>query len=81
MYGYVSAAHNWINFDTMTMTPNTNARAQQVKSDPEKRANDLYLKYPGSTLTRVLKSHGKDGRYLVLVVDPPPPYIYFAVPS
>ena len=25
---------------------------------------------PGSTFTQVLKSHGKDGRYLVLVVGP-----------
>ena len=32
--------------------------------------NDLDLKYPGSTFTQVLKSHGKDGRYLVLVVGP-----------
>jgi hypothetical protein len=30
----------------------------------------LDLKYPGSTFTHVLKSHGKDGRYLVLVVGP-----------
>ena len=28
------------------------------------------LKYPGSTFTQVLKSPGKDGRYLVLVVGP-----------
>ncbi len=44
--------------------------AQQVQADPEKRAHDLDLKYPGSTFTQVLKSHGKDGRYLVLVVGP-----------
>ena len=50
------------------MTPN--ARAQQVQADTEKRAHDLDLKYPGSTFTQVLKSHGKDGRYLVLVVGP-----------
>ena len=50
------------------MTPN--ARAQQVQSDTEKRAHDLDLKYPGSTFTQVLKSHGKDGRHLVLVVGP-----------
>ena len=50
------------------MTPNV--RAQQVQSDIEKRAHDLDLKYPGSTFTQVLKSHGKDGRYLVLVVGP-----------
>ncbi len=41
-----------------------------VQSDTEKCAHDLDLKYPGSTFTQVLKSHGKDGRYLVLVVDP-----------
>ncbi len=35
-----------------------------------KNAHDLELKYPGSTFTQVLKSHGKDGRYLVLVVGP-----------
>ena len=28
------------------------------------------MKYPGSTFTQVLKSHGNDGRYLVLVVGP-----------
>ena len=50
------------------MTPN--ARAQQVQVDTEKRAHNLDLKYPGSTFTQVLKSHGKDGRYLVLVVGP-----------
>ena len=48
------------------MTPNT--RAQHVQADTEKRAHDLDLKYPGSTFTQVLKSHGKDGRYLVLEV-------------
>ena len=53
---------------SLTMTPNV--RAQQVQSDIEKRAHDLDLKYPGSTFTQVLKSHGKDGRYLVLVVGP-----------
>jgi hypothetical protein len=31
---------------------------------------NLDLKYPGSTFTQVLKSHDKDGRYLVLVVGP-----------
>ena len=36
-------------------------RAQQVQSDTDKRAHDLDLKYPGSTFTQVLKSHGKDG--------------------
>ena len=50
------------------MTPN--ARAQQVQSDAEKRAHDLDLKYRGYTFTQILKSHGKDGRYLVLVVGP-----------
>ena len=48
------------------MTPN--ARAQLVQADTEKRAHDLDFKYPGSTFTQILKSHGKDGRYLVLVV-------------
>ena len=47
------------------MTPN--ARAQQVQADTEKRAHDLDLKYPGSTFTKVLKSHGKNGRYHGLV--------------
>ena len=42
-----------------------NVRAQQVQADTVKRAHDLDLKYPGSTFTHVLKSHGKDGRYLV----------------
>ena len=51
---------------SLAITPN--ARAQQVLADTEKRAHDLDLKYPGSTFTQVLKSHGKDGRYLVLVV-------------
>ena len=50
------------------MTPN--ARAQQVQADTEKHAHDLDLKYPGSAFTKILKSHGKDGRYLVLVVGP-----------
>ena len=53
---------------SLAMTPN--ARAQQVQADTEKRTHNLELKYPGSTLTQVLKSHGKDGRYLVLVVGP-----------
>ena len=53
---------------SLAITPN--ARAQQVQSDTEKRAHDLDLKYPGSTFTQVLKSHGKDGRSLVLVVGP-----------
>ena len=39
-------------------------------SDTEKHARDLDLKYQGSTSTKVLKSNGKDGRYLVLVVGP-----------
>ena len=47
-----------------------NATLQQVQFDTEKRDHDLDLKYPGSTCTQVLKSHGKDGRYLVLVVGP-----------
>ena len=47
-----------------------NARAQQVQSDTEKRAHDLDLMYPGSMFTQVLKAHGKDVRYLVLVVGP-----------
>ena len=34
------------------------------------RAHDLDLKYRGSAFTQVLESHGKDGRYLVLVVGP-----------
>ena len=45
-----------------------NARTQQVQADTKKRAHDLDLKYPGSMFTQVLKSHGKDGRCLVLVV-------------
>ena len=52
----------------LAVTPN--ARPQQVQVDTEKRAHDLDLKYPGSTCTQVLKSHGKDGKYLVLVVGP-----------
>ena len=67
----------WGGFDTNKCTrtlaslPKTpNARAQQVQADTEKRAHDLDLKYPGSTFTQVLKSHGKDGRYIVLVVGP-----------
>ena len=52
----------------LTMTPN--ARAQKFQSDVEKRVHDLDSKYPGSTFTQRLKSHGKDGRYLVLVVGP-----------
>ena len=53
---------------SLAMTPNS--RAQQVQSNTEKRAHDLDLKYPGSTFTQALKSHGKDCRYLVLVVGP-----------
>ena len=53
---------------SLAMTPN--ARAQQVHADTEKRAHDLDLKYPDSTFTQVLKSHGKDGRYLVLLFGP-----------
>ena len=56
------------NLASLAMTPN--AKTQQVQSDTEKRTHDLDLKYPGSTFTQVLKSHGKDGRYLVLVVGP-----------
>jgi hypothetical protein len=76
-YGFLDVAHlplsreTFVEFKTLAslaMTPN--ARAQQVQSDTEKRAHDLDLKYPGSTFTQVLKSHGKDGRYLVLVVGP-----------
>jgi hypothetical protein len=52
----------------LSMTPN--ARAQKFQSDVEKRVHDLDSKYPGSTFTQRLKSHGKDGRYLVLVVGP-----------
>ena len=52
----------------LTMTPN--ARAQKFQSDVEKRARDLDSKYPGSTFTQRLKSYGKDGKYLVLVVGP-----------
>ncbi len=36
----------------------------------KKRAHDLRLKYPGPAFTKVLKSHGEDDRYLVLVVGP-----------
>ena len=43
---------------------------KQVQVDTEKRAHDLDLRFPGSTFTHVIKSHGKDGRYLVLVVCP-----------
>ena len=43
---------------SLAMTPNV--RAQQVQSDIEKRAHDLDLKYPGSTFTQVLNSHGKE---------------------
>ena len=52
----------------LTMTPN--ARAQKFQSDVEKRVRDLDSKYPGSTFTQRLKSYGKDGKYLVLVVGP-----------
>ena len=61
---------------SLAMTPN--ARAQQVQADTEKRAHDLDLKYPGFstfTFTHDLKSHGKDGRYLVLVVGPLPIFL------
>ena len=47
-----------------------NARAQKFLFDVEKLVHDLDSKYPGSTFTQRLKSHGKDGRYLVLVVGP-----------
>ena len=50
------------------MTPNV--RAQQVQSDTEKCDHDHNFKYHDSTFTQVLKSHGKDGRYLELVVGP-----------
>jgi hypothetical protein len=53
---------------SLAMTPN--ARAQQVQADTEKRAHDLDLKYQGSAFTQVLKSLGKDGKNLVLVVGP-----------
>ena len=65
---------NFVEFKTLAslaITPN--ARAQKVQADTEKHAHDLDLKYPVylvSTSTQVLKSHGKDGRYLVLVVGP-----------
>ena len=40
----------------------------------EKRAHglmaDLEIKFPGSTFIKILKSHGTDGRYLVLFVGP-----------
>ena len=52
----------------LTMTPN--ARAQKFQSDVEKRVHDIDSNYPGSTFTQRLKSYGKDGRYLVLVVGP-----------
>ena len=51
---------------THTMTPN--ARAQKFQSDVEQRVHDIDLKVPGSTFTQRLKSFGKDGRYLVLVL-------------
>jgi hypothetical protein len=31
---------------------------------------DLDMKFPGSTFIKILKSHGTDGRYLVLFVGP-----------
>ena len=43
---------------------------KKFQSDVEKRVHDLDSKYPGSTFSQRLKSHGKDGRYLVLVVGP-----------
>ena len=43
---------------------------KKFQSDVEKRVHDLDSKYPGSTFTQRLKSHGKNGRYLVLVVCP-----------
>ena len=52
----------------LSMTPN--ARAQKFQSDVEKRVHDLDSKYPGSSFSQRLKSQGKDGRYLVLVVGP-----------
>ncbi len=61
----------FVEFKTLaSLVMTSNARAQQVQSETEKRAHDLDLKYPGSTFTQVLKSHGKYGRYLVLVVGP-----------
>ncbi len=36
---------------SLAMAPN--ARAQQVQADTEQRAQDLDLKYPGSTFTQV----------------------------
>ena len=50
-------------------------RWRLVQADTEKRAHDLDLKYPGFTFTQVLKSHGKDGRYLVLDVGPLPIFL------
>ena len=41
-----------------------------VSSDVGKRVYGLDSKYPGSTSTQRLKSYGKNGRYLVLVVGP-----------
>ena len=54
------------------MTPNEllECQSEQVQADTKKRAHDLDLKYPGSAFTQVLKSHGKDSRYLVLVTGP-----------
>ncbi len=41
-----------------------------LRHDTEKRAPDVDLKYPCSAFTQVLKSHGKDDRYLVLLIGP-----------
>ena len=57
-----------ITLAALSMTPN--ARAQKIQSDVEKRVNGLDSKYPGSSFSQRLKSHGKDGRYIVLVVGP-----------
>ena len=44
-------------------------RAQKgIHSDTKKRAHDFDLKCPGFTFTKVLKSYGKDGKYLLLAV-------------
>ena len=50
----------------LNMIPN--ARAQKFPYDVEERVHDLDTKFPSSTLTQVLKAHGTDGIYLVLVV-------------
>ena len=67
----LDVSETFVEFKTLAflaMTPN--ARAQEVQSNTVKRFQDLDLKYPGFTSTQFLKSHGKDGRYLVLVVGP-----------